>query len=323
MAEDITPEEVTPEEIAPVETPEVQPEVVDFSTFGDDFKDAKSYEDVAHRLHSNYQYEKRLREEREQTYQRELHQTRSDPSYQDYLRSKQEQANKKPEEPVFWDAPMPDLAVLQKYTIKDPEGRATFAPDTPHEIRAQFDKWKSAREAFDARMASNPYEVYKPYIEHIATQVASKLTGESLSQREEQWFLQQYEQANKDWLFEKDVDPVTGRQQPTQMGTYFLNLLQQGKQLGITSQRALILDAHAKIAPYLERVNAPDIQETDAQKKLAYQKQKAKQTADRGGSFPKPGAKPGSQNPKQSLADKLRAKFDAEGITDELLANSR
>lgn len=137
------------------------------------------------------------------------------------------------EKPTFWEAPQFDEGWMQQVEF-DPEigayrhkiGRGT--PDIAAKVNAYHGYMQGEQQKF---WRQGPHEYMRPFVEHIAREVAETAGTEAFSARDEHEQAVGFFRENMDWLFVHDKDgqavrdPRTGKLRPTPEGQDFQKLI--------------------------------------------------------------------------------------------------
>lgn len=307
-----------------------QPPLHEELGLGDDFKDLPP-DETARRLHNDLRYERKLREQYEQTANQAAYQWRNNPEYQQFDSWRREQAKPKADEqPKFWDPPQFNKPLVEQWTEVDPESKAVrFKAGTPPHVLDMVAKYHDYLTDFhENKWKHNPFEALKPWHEHTTKALVNQMLEERLGERDERRTIDDFERANARWLYEFDqagqpvVNPMTGKFEFSPGGKLFMRYVAEAAEMGIVSQSrrasyALrMLERDRALANHQTKQTTEDAEVDDEQKKLDFQKSAARRTAGRGGSFPKPETRDASpQNKKKkTIAEKLREALEAEGV---------
>jgi len=128
------------------------------------------------------------------------------PSYEQWKQSQQQpqqqpQAQAKPpEEPSPWTPPKLKDSYRQ-YLVKDENGRDSIAPEAPLDAKAALQEHMAFRANFATRLLDNPEETLQPIISKMARQQAQELFSSEIGRMQEQGFVDQTLEDNKDWLY--------------------------------------------------------------------------------------------------------------------------
>jgi hypothetical protein len=130
------------------------------------------------------------------------------------------------EEKSWWNPPeLKDN--FKRFLVRDENGREVVSEDAPPEARLAIEDFMQYRADFAQKFLSNPEEALGPMVEKVASQRAQEILENTLSQRDNETYVNSLEQDNADWLYETDGKT------PTQEGLAVQRYIEQASQLGI------------------------------------------------------------------------------------------
>lgn len=132
------------------------------------------------------------------------------------------------QEQSWWNPP--ELKeTYKRFLVRDENGREVVSEDAPPEARLAIEDFMQYRADFAQKFLANPEEALGPMVEKVATQRAQELLENTLSDRDNEAYVNSLEQDNADWLYEEDGKT------PTQEGLAVQRYIEQASQLGIQS----------------------------------------------------------------------------------------
>lgn len=120
----------------------------------------------------------------------------------------------------------------RRYLTKDENGRDVISDDAPLDARQQLIEHMNYRADFAQKFLDNPEEALGPMIQQMAQEKAQELISSSFDQRENEQFISQVEEENKDWL----IDSETGKVTPE--GFLVHKYIEQARDNGINGPKA-------------------------------------------------------------------------------------
>lgn len=152
-------------------------------------------------------------------------------TYQEWLASKQ-QAQPAPQgtnEKQWWDPPKVRDAYKQ-FLIRDENGREVIDPNAPLEARHELGAYQAYKANFARQLLENPEQTLGPMVERVAVQRAEAIVTEKLQRMQDEQFVAQLEEENKDWLYDAN-------RQPTPAGVAIQHYILEAKSIGIAGAR--------------------------------------------------------------------------------------
>lgn len=157
--------------------------------------------------------------------------------YEQWKQAQRQQQAQQPAQQVaqqaaegWWNPPKVSDS-FRRYLTKDEAGRDVIHPDAPLEARAALTEWMNYRADFAQKFLNSPEEALGPMVQELAQQQAQELIEKTLERRDNEAFVAEIEEANKDWL----TDPETGNVSPA--GLLVNKYIEQAKSLGINGPR--------------------------------------------------------------------------------------
>ena len=221
-----------------------------------------------------------------------------------------QQAQQKPvERKKLWEIPQFDMSLKQGLML-DENGQVTVKPGYDPRLPQLYQEYQSKREAAmdqALQMLSDPQAFYEQHLQPTMVpfiqQQAQEIAQQHIAQMQEQQALQQFEQENREWIYDAN-------NQLTPLANQWNQHFAQAKQFrhpnpvayATSMIDAQLFSQHAAQAAQ----GAPP---TEGEKKLAFLKDKNKRTPNRSGTFPNRNKK----GPPQNGADpwkRLREELD-------------
>ena len=229
----------TPTEAAPESVPEqaVEP------SYWDNFKSLPQFQGQTDRDIASHLYQSM---EREQSASQALAQYQQVLPYaQDFLANRsdyekwkaeaaqtQQQTNQAAQEvKKAWEPPEVKDS-FRRYLTKDENGRDAIAEDAPLEARQQLMEHMNYRHDFAQKFLDNPEETLGPMIQHMAQSQAQEMIQQTLDKRDNESFVDNVQEENKDWL----IDEQTGNVTPE--GLLVHKKIEEARSLGINGPEA-------------------------------------------------------------------------------------
>lgn len=135
------------------------------------------------------------------------------------------------EKPGWWNPPQVSEA-HKRYLIKDANGRDAISENAPLDAQAALSEWMGYRADFAQKFLANPEEALGPMVQELAQKQAQELIENTMTQRDNESFVNQVEDENKDWLFDQE----TGNVSPA--GLLVHKYIEQAKSNGINGPKA-------------------------------------------------------------------------------------
>ena len=220
--EQIVEAEAAPvEAAAPAESPEaVAPEAAPEVNYWENFKGLPQFQgqsdrDIASHLYQSMEREKSASQALAQ-YQQVLPYAQEFLSNRnEYERWKQEQQNQQAqaqqaaqEVKKSWQPPEVKDS-FRRYLTKDENGRDVIADDAPLDARQQLMEHLNYRHDFAQKFLDNPEEALGPMIQQLAQSQAQEMIQQTLDKRDNESFVNNIEEENKDWLIDSETGNVT------------------------------------------------------------------------------------------------------------------
>ena len=220
--EQIVEAEAAPvEAAAPAESPEaVAPEAAQEVNYWENFKGLPQFQgqsdrDIASHLYQSMEREKSASQALAQ-YQQVLPYAQEFLSNRnEYERWKQEQQNQQAqaqqaaqEVKKSWQPPEVKDS-FRRYLTKDENGRDVIADDAPLDARQQLMEHLNYRHDFAQKFLDNPEEALGPMIQQLAQSQAQEMIQQTLDKRDNESFVNNIEEENKDWLIDSETGNVT------------------------------------------------------------------------------------------------------------------
>jgi len=140
------------------------------------------------------------------------------PQFEEWQKSRQQpqqpaaQPGTKPVEDgkkSWWNPPQVRDA-HKRYLVRDPEtGRQIISPDAPPDARMALEEQVAFKQDFAQKFLEDPEAALGPMVESRAKQIAQETIQQTLSQRDNESFVDQIRDENKDWLFNEDGSVTT------------------------------------------------------------------------------------------------------------------
>ena len=286
------------------------------------FTDVADEQEGQRRLLESYrlaqQQQQQLAEQMQQLapwvqYGRQYYEQLGDPSFQQYMAQRQTPAAQQPQQPgerPWYMAPQYDAELVARYrqaTVgQDGQIAYDWKPNTPPEVRRQYEQYQQHTELVSDRLVRDPYnaigEIAQAALLPQIQQMLDSYFAERVDRVRQQEQITQTAQglieSNADWLYERDprtnrpletFDPTTGRSSLSfsQEGKRFYGYLQEATNLGIATpearwqwadmKRRLNQDTPSAVAPP-QAATQPAAQSRDA-RTAEYLKRSAKAAA--------------------------------------------
>jgi len=246
MSDEIEPEvsedmslSAEPQEAAPEAPPEAPPETSPW----DSFRSLPEYQGLGDQEIAASLYQAKQREEAASRALRQYQQIM--PVAQEYLtnrpdfekwreaqRQQQQQPQQQQEQKPGWWNPPEVRDAYKKYLVKDEQGRDAIHPDAPMDARAALTEWMDYRANFAQKFLTNPEDAIGPMVQELAQQKAQELIEQTLERRDNEGFVKQVEEENRDWLFDQETGNVSVA------GLLVHKYIEQAKQHGINGPKA-------------------------------------------------------------------------------------
>jgi hypothetical protein len=267
--------------------------------------------------------------------------------YQELSRQQQAQQGQfapqqQPAQPAsWWSPPSVDEQIARKYLTTNQEtGQTEWRPDTPIEVRQNYEKLQAYREDWARQLLYNPTEAASRLWEgEFQKRIEETLTQREQAQRQ-QWeqqqaiqAAQQIQQQHASWIYQPDpqnparpyINPYTGQPQPTPQGALLMENLQLIDQArngdpGARFQAATLMalgrmyagqQAPGQAQPAAQPA-PPPVSPAQQKKQQHRQQAGANRLENRGGSLTHANGG-GSQNKHLSFAQSLAAALDEAG----------
>ena len=219
--EDSAPVEEVAEETAPVEEVAPEPVAPQQDQFLNAFRQIEEFKDMderalAERLYRSYQQEQQashaLQQYREvmpiaQEYlqnRTQFEQWRAGQQQPQQMPQQQQPvATPEPKKESWWNPPQIKDS-HRRYLVKDENGRDVISPDAPLDAKAALQDHFDYRANFAEKFLSDPQAALGPMVTEMAQQQAQAIVGEQMKEAAQQQYVQNIEQANRDWLYDEN-----------------------------------------------------------------------------------------------------------------------
>lgn len=121
---------------------------------------------------------------------------------------------------------------FRRYLTKDENGRDAITEDAPLEARQQLLEHLNYRADFAQKFLDNPEQTLGPMIQQMAQSQAQEMIQQTLDQRDNESFVDNIQEENKDWL----IDEQTGNVTPE--GLLVHKKIEEARSLGINGPQA-------------------------------------------------------------------------------------
>jgi hypothetical protein len=148
--------------------------------------------------------------------------------------SRAQQAQPEPQQPVkpAWWNPPEVREGYKRYLVKDESGREVISEDAPLDARHSLVEYQQYKADFARKFLEDPQAALGPMVEDLAKKQAQEIVSQTLSQRDNEGYVNQIEQENSDWLF----DPSTGNVTPE--GLLVHKYIEEARSHGINGPQA-------------------------------------------------------------------------------------
>lgn len=219
--EDSAPVESVAEETAPAEEVASEPAAPQQDQFLTAFRQIEEFKDMderalAERLYRSYQQEQQashaLQQYKEvmpiaQEYlqnRTQFEQWRAGQQQQQQMPQQQQPvATPEPKKESWWNPPQIKDS-HRRYLVKDENGRDVISADAPLDAKAALQDHFDYRANFAEKFLSDPQAALGPMVTEMAQQQAQSIVGEQMQQAAQQQYVQNIEQANRDWLYDEN-----------------------------------------------------------------------------------------------------------------------
>lgn len=321
----------------PAPQPQQQPVWAAFKSLPD-FQNADDRE-IAQRLYQSFEREKAATKSLAQ-YQQLI------PYAQEYLKHREpfeewmsQRNNPQPVQAAPQQAPEPKAAGWwnppdikdsdKSFLRRDENGREVVAEDAPIHVRERLYEYQRYKAEFAQKFLANPEEALGPMVEQIAQRKADEMIGERLTAQQEQAYVSQIDQDNRDWLYDQQGNPTReglaiqkyigdasdmGITSPQKKWDYATSMLERDllnslreRQASSASQQAF---AQAMPQQQIEPPAQPDMNTNQAQKDIEYLRREASRRPSRSTRAPDPRA------PRQPMTfeERLKAQLARDGL---------
>lgn len=295
------------------------------------FKDLSDESDAQSRLLDAFKQEQQRREQLEYTLERQAYEARTAQS-----QGNAPQNNETPpsQERHPWDIPNIDLMSVQKY--RDTDG---WKPETPAEIRSDFERYQAAAEHWAHGIAYRPKETLIPLVEQLVQErIKEELTSFTQKSTAQQTW-DRFHQDNASWLYAQDpvtkqpmMDHRAGALALSPLGIKFNEHVRDAAEMGVKDPDKQIQYARALLSGngFQADIQSPpeeppkptqtpeQVADEKTQAFLDRQRGQATSTPNRAGSFPRNDVD-GPQRP-QNPSDSLGRRFAKAAIADGAFA---
>jgi hypothetical protein len=168
------------------------------------------------------------------------------PQFEKWLESQKQAAQQAapqqaaPAKQGWWNPPAVRDS-YRRYLSRDESGREVIHPDAPLDARHALMEYQQYKADFANKFLTNPEEAIGPMIEERAAQKAQELIEQTFQARENEAFVSDFEEKNRDWL----LDSETGSVSPT--GVLFHKYVDEARSLGINGPKPRAAYATAMI----------------------------------------------------------------------------
>lgn len=118
-------------------------------------------------------------------------------------------AVQQPEQSRWWNPPKVRDA-YKRYLVKDEDGREVISPDAPLDARHELFEYQQYKADFAKKFLEDPEGALGPMIQEMAAKQAQDIVQQQFSKHEQESYVSNVEEENRDWLF----DPQTGNVTP-------------------------------------------------------------------------------------------------------------
>jgi hypothetical protein len=156
------------------------------------------------------------------------------PEFEKWRQSQAQAAQQVQAEPAkkgWWNPPEVRDS-YKRYLTKDEHGREVIHPDAPLDARHALMEYQQYKADFANKFLTNPEDAIGPMIEERAMQKAQELIEKTFETRDNESFVAQFEEQNRDWLF----DPETGS--VSIAGLSFHKYVEEARSHGINGPKA-------------------------------------------------------------------------------------
>lgn len=228
-------------------------------------------------------------------------------AWKDAQRRAQAEASQ-PKKQKFWNPP----EVREEYKRYIVDGQ--IAADAPLDAKQQLSAYAAYTQEFARKFIADPESTLAPLIEDIARSQAEQLFNQGLNQHQEQLYVRQLEQSNRDWLYDAGGNP-------TPEGRAIAYYIQEANGLGIRGAQAKWLYATNKLELDLLRsqgVTQPQAQPqapaTPQAQMLQQQRELATRKPNRNGTEVRPQRSVPQNTRKVTFEDRLAEQARSAGL---------
>ena len=194
----------------------------------------------------------------------------------------------------------------KRFLVRDPEtGREVISPDAPIDARQSLEEQMAFKQDFARKFLEDPEAALGPMVEGRAKQIAQEIVQQTMTQRDNESFVDQIRDENKDWLFNEDGSVTT---EAIAVHKY----VEQGRSMGITSPEQRWQYARDKVEHDLLLRDYAARMEVDQQPEFFRQPQQARQFAP-----PAPPVPPQQDTSSQDAARAARAQANMDFLRRE------
>lgn len=136
-----------------------------------------------------------------------------------------------PEKPKWWNPPEVREG-YKRYLTKDEDGREIIDPSAPLDARHALIEYQQYKADFARKFLENPEQALGPMVQDLAAKQAQEIFQQTMEQKDNESFVSQVEEENKDWLFDKETGNVTPE------GLLVHKYIEQARDKGISGPQA-------------------------------------------------------------------------------------
>lgn len=221
-----------------------------------------------------------------------------------------------------WGLPQFDRGLLQMVRKNPQTGELEALPGAPPDAVSQYHRFSNALVDFQMGLATDPAKYLQGPIEAVAAQVAQRIVDQHLGGFQARQSSAQIVERNANWLF-NGGDEAAGLSPAGQV--YRRAVADLGGRLGVTDPATLheLAVQQVKLAAFEARAQQSAAVAGGQQQKQQFLAQAQAGRTPPGHAAAVAAAPPAGANGHQpSLAERLKAAFHANGITDQSLANA-
>jgi|694.fasta_scaffold88449_3 hypothetical protein len=141
--------------------------------------------------------------------QNQSQQTQANPQVQQAARLQAQQPQPAQQPQQSWWNPPKVRDAYKRYLTKDETGREVISEDAPLDARHELMEYQQYRADFARKFLEDPQSALGPMVENLAKQQAEQIVQERFQMQENESFVANIEEQNRDWLFDKQTGNVT------------------------------------------------------------------------------------------------------------------